>query len=630
MLLYHADMPWLPGGFLGVEVFFVISGYLITMLLSREFRTTSTISLGHFWLRRARRLLAALYALLAIVSLFVLLFFREEANKLAAQVWSALAYVTNWYFIFSEQSYFAAVDRPPVFQHLWSLAIEEQFYLVWPLLLLGLLMLTRGNRYVVSLVVTAGAIASWVWMAVLFDPVADPSRVYYGTDTRAAGLLLGSALALVWRPGQSWRGNDEVKTVSLDLVGMGAVAVLVVCFAQMREFDSFLYRGGFVVVDIAAAVAIMAAVHPSTVLGRFVLAHPVLGWIGTRSYALYLWHWPIFVFTRPEIDWPLGRYASLVIRLALTAIAAELSYRYIEVPIRNGAFGRWRARLARRHGARRRAGPIALASVAGLLLLAVNTVDAGTPSDLERAGGTEEATVTLPAAAVSTTAAPASTAPAVAPASTDPADTVAGAVATTTPLDTATSTTTAPFGNTVTVLGDSVLLGAEDAIKEELGAAGYVVDYRARPALMLHQSNDELQAANVPVGDTVIIGLGHNSLWERDRVDFDDWSAKFDREADELLATVEGLGAKRIIWVTLREPSEAVIPPEGRKQWDLYVWYFPYVNERLHELVKRHPEVTLADWAAVSNVEGVTYDAMHLTSSGTRLMIDTIRQAGGL
>jgi hypothetical protein len=186
------------------------------------------------------------------------------------------------------------------------------------------------------------------------------------------------------------------------------------------------------------------------------------------------------------------------------------------------------------------------------------------------------------------------------------------------------------MANTVTVLADSVLLGAKDAMEEELGADGYRVDFRARPALMLHQSNDDLVAAGTPVGDTVIIGLGHNTLWERDRANFDDWAEKFDREADELLDTLARLGAKRIIWVTLREPSESVIPPEGSEQYRRFIWYFPYVNERLHELVTRHPEVTLADWAAVSNAEGLTYDAMHLTSDGIRLMIDTIRQAGGI
>ena len=368
VLLYHARMPWLPGGFLGVEVFFVISGYLITLLLTQEFGRSTTISLRRFWTRRARRLLAAVYTLLAVVSTAVLLFYREDADQLAGQVWAALTYVTNWFLIVSEQSYFALIERPPVFQHLWSLAIEEQFYLLWPILLLAMLRLFRGRPGPIAGIAALGAVASLVWMALLFEPAMDPSRAYYGTDSRASGLLLGAALAMVWKPNHRFAGDPGVKTVSLDLVGMAAVAVVIGCFATMRETDTFLYRGGFAVVSVASCVAIMATVHTGTVLGQHVLAHPVLTWIGVRSYSLYLWHWPIFVYTRPEIDQPLTLYPTLVLRLALTVIAAELSYRYVEVPIRNGAFARWRRRLARRQGARRRTGPIVLASAAGLLL----------------------------------------------------------------------------------------------------------------------------------------------------------------------------------------------------------------------------------------------------------------------
>ncbi len=179
------------------------------------------------------------------------------------------------------------------------------------------------------------------------------------------------------------------------------------------------------------------------------------------------------------------------------------------------------------------------------------------------------------------------------------------------------------------MLGDSVLLGAKDQLTAELEASGYTVDYRATAAEMIHQGNKALLEAGAPVGETVVVGLGHNSLWERDRVNYDKWARKFNGEADDLIQTLESLGAKKIVWVLLREPSESVIPPAGRKQFDAYVWYFPYVNEQLRLLPQRHPDVLLADWAAVSNQSGLTYDAMHLTKSGIRLMIDTIRSAGG-
>jgi len=609
VLLYHAQLSWLPGGFLGVEVFFVVSGYLITLLLTREYTRSSTISLRTFWLRRARRLLAALYAVLAAGALVVLVFYREESADLAAQVWSALGYVTNWYFIASEQSYFAVVERPPVFQHLWSLAIEEQFYLVWPLIILGLCKVI-WSRTVMAIVIFAAAIASLVWMAILFDPVADPSRVYYGTDTRASGLLMGAALALLWRPAPSWKREPARSVTSLDLIGGVAIVVLVSSFLRIEEFDPFLYQGGFAVVSIATLLVIMAAVHPCTAIGRL-LARPALTWVGVRSYSLYLWHWPIFVFTRPGLDQPLDVYPTLVVRLVLTVIAAELSYRFVEVPIRSGAIGRWRDRLAAGDDRRRRDSPVAFAGASAILLLvAVSTLGASESRGAQLL--VDQDVVPPPAAGAAAAAGP------VAPAGAATATGAAGLAARPQP------------GDTITVLGDSVLLGVEEQMTSELVAAGYGVDFRAEPAWMVDNATDEIDAAGRRVGSTVVINLGHNALWERDRANFDDWAEEFDRHADELLATLRDLGAERFVWVNMGVPDRSLVPEMGQRQYDLYLWYFPYVNERLDVLVERHPDVVLADWAAGANQPGLTYDAMHLTGDGIRLMIDTVRTAGGI
>jgi acyltransferase-like protein len=463
-------------------------------------------------------------------------------------------------------------------------------------------------------------------MAVLFEPAVDPSRVYYGTDTRASGLLLGAALALLWKPGHAWRSDDEIKTVAVDLAGLTALAVIVWCFWSLEETESFLYRGGFAVLSVATCVAIAAAVHPGTVLARL-LGLPVLVWVGKRSYSLYLWHWPIFVYTRPEIDQPMTEYPTLVVRLALTVVLAELSYRFIEVPIRNGAFARWRHRLKRRDGARRRAGPIALAGSAGLLLVAVNTVGASGSTGLDQLTG-QDSVPPATAAAQGPSEADATLDAGPDPASTGVSASSVAEVGTTLPP--APTTTATPQQRTVTVIGDSVLKGAQETLTAELEASGYIVDYRATPAWMLDDAEEDIAAAGTPVGSTVIMGLGHNSLWEKDRANFDNWARKFDREADALITTLQRLGATKIVWVTLREPSEDIIPPEGREQYRLYIWYFPYVNERLRLIPQRHPGVVLADWAAVSNQADLTYDAMHLTRSGIRLMIDTVRAAGGI
>src|SRR5215217_1806010 len=207
VLLYHADLSWIPGGFLGVEVFFVISGYLITALLLAEWHQKGTINLKDFWLRRARRLLPALYVLLVVTLTFAVVFLPGEVAGLRADVIAAVGYVTNWFLIFGQESYFESVGRPSVLQHLWSLAVEEQFYLIWPIVLaVGLgFGATRLRRRRVLTVALVGAAASAVAMAIMYTPGVDPSRIYFGTDTRATGLLCGAALAFLWTPGDKYR-----------------------------------------------------------------------------------------------------------------------------------------------------------------------------------------------------------------------------------------------------------------------------------------------------------------------------------------------------------------------------------------------------------------------------------------
>ena len=350
VLLYHADLRWIPGGFLGVEVFFVISGFLITALLLEERARTGRTDLRQFWVRRARRLLPAMWLLLVAVSAYALAFLPEVVHALRADVVAAFAYVTNWWLIASEQSYFAALDRPPLLRHLWSLAVEEQWYLLWPLAFVVLACATRGRRTVMAAVLGALAVASAVWMAVLFEPDADPSRVYYGTDTRAQGLLLGAALACVWSPWRSRRataapGAARVPGAPL-LAASGVVALVVlgVLAARVDEQLPFLYQGGFALTAVVTLVAIAAATHPGTGWFRTVLGCRPLVWVGVRSYGLYLWHWPVYVVLRPQ-DTGWGPLPTLAARLAITVVLTELSFRLVETPVRSGALGRWVTRL---------------------------------------------------------------------------------------------------------------------------------------------------------------------------------------------------------------------------------------------------------------------------------------------
>lgn len=339
VLLYHADVAWLPGGFLGVEVFFVLSGYLITALLVAEWQRYGSIKLGRFWLRRARRLLPGLFLLLLALLSYAIVLLPAEVARLRDDVLAALGYVTNWFLIVRRQPYFETAGRQSLLQHLWSLAVEEQFYLLWPIVLsLGLL---AGRR--VMLLLTLGGVAlSALLMALLYQPAADPSRVYYGTDTRAAGLLAGAALALAWLPRARPTPYRLVDRVLLDLLGIEALVALIWIFVQVDPNQPWLYRGGFLLIDGASAVLIYVVSTPTRVRALFSLAP--LRLIGQRAYSLYLWHWPVFMLTRPRLDLPLDGQPLLLVRLALTIVLAELSYRYVEQPVRGGIIGRiWRA-----------------------------------------------------------------------------------------------------------------------------------------------------------------------------------------------------------------------------------------------------------------------------------------------
>ncbi|MCY3603729.1 MAG: acyltransferase, partial [Chloroflexi bacterium] len=375
VVLFHSALGIAPGGFLGVEVFFVISGYIITRALLAERANSGRIALGAFWMRRARRLLPALFLLLFAVAAYTVIFESGEAAGLRRDIAAALAYVTNWDLIVAGETYFDSWERPSLLRHLWSLAVEEQFYVVWPLLMAGGLALLR-NRLTLALIL-GGAAASAIAMAALYEPGSAVTRIYYGTDTRASGLLIGAALAFVWSARQSDGGNGlrALAGVSaLTLAGAVGLATLVGLTLLADGSTPFLYQGGFALVGVATAALIVAATHERSPLAQG-LGTPVLRWVGVRSYGIYLWHWPVMVLTRPGVDVPFDGVPLFAVQVAITLALAEGSYRWVEKPIREGALGRLWKQLWEGAGTPQwRRGTLALAgtaTAAGVAVVAI-------------------------------------------------------------------------------------------------------------------------------------------------------------------------------------------------------------------------------------------------------------------
>jgi peptidoglycan/LPS O-acetylase OafA/YrhL len=342
VLLYHGGIGWLSGGFLGVDVFFALSGYLITSLLIHQHVTGGRIGLRSFYNGRARRLLPALIVMLLVVATYSTLFMADSV----ASTWRDLPWVinglSNWWFVLNQQSYFEAIGRPLLLQHTWSLAVEAQFYLIWPLVLLATLG-SIGTRGVgrIALVCAAVSCAIMVWFGLHLDPAPSMavSHLYFGTDTHSVGLFLGAALAAAWLPGVRRRKLTLLGRWTLELFSVAVLAGLALTFVKVNESTGEFYLIGFPAAGVLTVLLIVLATYPTLNVGRWLAWRP-LRWIGERSYGMYLWHWPIFQATRPGVDVGLSALPDLVFRISLTALIAEASYRFVEMPVRRGALGR--------------------------------------------------------------------------------------------------------------------------------------------------------------------------------------------------------------------------------------------------------------------------------------------------
>ncbi|HEX3608440.1 MAG TPA: acyltransferase family protein [Solirubrobacterales bacterium] len=349
VIAYHLEFGWAPGGLLGVGIFFTLSGYLITDILLAHMARRD-MRLVDFWLGRARRLLPALFLMLVVVVAWVTIFGPAQPSKFRDAVIAAALYVSNWQLIFQHVSYFARFGAPEPLGHLWSLAVEEQFYIFWPfLLLLGTRFIREapgapaGLRPRLAAATLVLAAASAIAMAVLYHPSFDPSRVYDGTDTRAFELLAGAALAMVWPSRKLTPKITAGARNVLDGAGALGLVVIVLMIWRTNQYSSFIYEGGLVLLSLATVLVVGALAHPATRLG-VLLGWKPLRWIGVRSYGIYLWHFPIIVLTAPS-----GPRSPDLVRDALqvgaTFAIAALSWHFVEEPVRHGALGRLRKRL---------------------------------------------------------------------------------------------------------------------------------------------------------------------------------------------------------------------------------------------------------------------------------------------
>lgn len=331
---YHWNFGFAGGGFLGVSLFFVLSGYLITDILASQWHHQRRIDLKDFWIRRFRRLLPAMLLMLFILVVWVTLFDRSRLLTLRGEVLGAVTYISNWQFIYQQQSYFESFGPPSPLGHFWSLAVEEQFYLLWPLIMLAGLKLFPRRGQLFSFI-AAGAAASALVMALIYQPGEDPSRVYYGTDTRAFGLLIGAGLAIVW---PSWKLSLQVSTAvrrRLNLTGAAALLIILFMMWQVDRYDPFLYRGGMFLFSMAAAVLVAVLAHPAASISRLLSWKPLL-WVGVRSYGTYLWHYPVMILTSPASGSGDLSLPQVVLQITASVILAALSWKYVEEPIRHG------------------------------------------------------------------------------------------------------------------------------------------------------------------------------------------------------------------------------------------------------------------------------------------------------
>ena len=378
VLLYHLGLDWIPGGFLGVDLFFVISGYVITRLLLDSIEISGGLDLRAFYLARLRRLLPALLFMLISTALAVGIWAPDTIKRFLIDTPFALTGSMNWWLVGRHLDYFEAIGRPPLLQHTWSLAVEAQFYLIWPLILLLILRFFGKKRVAIaSLAIAAFSGVALMVVSYSLDAAeaSKVSHIYFGTDTHSIGLFLGAALAVSWVP-QNFKVEVSKKAQDfIDGIGVFGFLGILGAFLLIDESNPALYKIAFPLAGIFGAAIITSVVHPAS---RFapILQNKVLLWIGERSYAIYLWHWVIFQVTRPNMDLAGQTWALYALIILIVLALADISLRYIELPVRRGVVSYWFKGLKYRTEAEKKRQKLQVTAIATFLVIAISMISA--------------------------------------------------------------------------------------------------------------------------------------------------------------------------------------------------------------------------------------------------------------
>jgi peptidoglycan/LPS O-acetylase OafA/YrhL len=601
VLVFHLNAPWLPGGFLGVDVFFVVSGFLITTLLVREHEQTGTIAFSQFWVRRARRLLPALVVCVGVSVLIARLVSGDLLVHAGRQVLGALTFSTNWLEVTAGTSYFDQT-APQLFMNFWSLAVEEQFYLVWPVVTLLLVRLVPARGRVTTALTIAAV--STVLMAAMYTPGADATRVYYGTDTHVMGLMLGAALGFAWaspalaprlRP-SAW---GRVGPVAVPVAGV----LLTALFVLLDETHAATFRGGILLASVATGVLVLGVLDREearpTVWQR-VASSPPATWIGVRSYSIYLWHWPVILIVARDNPSAPGTSSHLWTRawcVLVTIALADLTYRWVETPFRRHGFRGVARRIgeALLHSPRRARQVVAATTATAAVALTVILITAPEQSETARileANAARAARSQGPAPALA--AAPTHSARPTAPratATTTPS--AAAPVRTVSPTD-AKRAFTMPTGKEIDAFGDSMMVGSVHAL--EYYFPGIRMD--AKSNRRWGDAVTAVAAQGATNRRAVVLAFGTNA-------GVDEASVK---------KVLDLLGPDRMVVLV------NLMGPFARIDTD---------NTTLALVAKGRPNVIVADWASAvrDHPEQLQADRIHPSLKGSHLFAKTVRQS---